>query len=271
MECRLACRPFAHRLIPLFEQPERCIEDPIEVSKSAIYANHGHYVAEGWSAEPKETFKALDALIAKRKGRTGLKILDVGCATGELIGYLSTQFENGQFVGVDVAKELIETGRTLLPQATFALASALELPVSFDKAFDVVTAIGCMSIFDESEIDCFWDNLFRVCKPGGLIVVLSPLNEYGVDTMIRHRKRLDTSPGQWEAGWNIFSQETIREMVESRDGELQFDHFHIPFDLPQREDPVRTWTLKTEHRDRQLTNGLKLLIDHYFTIVQTAP
>lgn len=35
------------------------------------------------------------------------------------------------------------------------------------------------------------------------------------------------------------------------------------FDLKPKEDPVRTWTMRTETNERQLTNGLKLLIDHY--------
>lgn len=232
------------------------------------YRNHRHYIDEGWSREPKESFKALKALVEHSKGLAGLRVLDVGCATGELLGYLSSQMTDSQLVGVDVAPELIGTASRLLPHAQFALASALDLPAAFTGTFDVVCAIGCMSIFDETEIESFWDNILRVAKPDGLVIVLSPLNEFGVDAMVRHRKRQDGAAGPWETGWNIFSQATIRELVSSRGASLELQHFQIPINLEPRDDPVRTWTIRTEQRERQLVNGIKLLIDHYFMIVR---
>jgi SAM-dependent methyltransferase len=235
-----------------------------------IYRNQQHYIVEGWSAQPKESFKALKAIISERKGLQGLRILDVGCATGELLGYLSSQIADSRFVGVDVAPELIETAARLLRRGEFRLASALDLPADFAGAFDVVCAMGCMSIFDETMIDGFWENLLKAARPGGLVVVLSPLNEFGVDAMIRHRKRRDGAAGPWETGWNIFSQDTIKEIVARHGAALELRRFEIPFELAPREDPVRTWTVRTEHRERQLTNGLKLLIDHYFMIARPA-
>ncbi len=233
----------------------------------AVYRNHAHYIAEGWSAEPKESFKQLAGIIAKKRAMSGLKVLDVGCATGELLGFLSTQIEGGSFVGVDVTPELLETGRRLLPQARFVRASALALPSELDAGFDLVCAIGCMSIFDETQIEAFWDNLFRVAKPDGLIVVLSPLNQFGVDAMIRHRKRIDSRLGGWETGWNTFSVDTIAELVAARGGKLQIEPFRIGIDIAPRADPIRTWTISVGENPRQLTNGLKLLVDHEFMIV----
>lgn len=234
----------------------------------AAYRNHRHYIDEGWKPQPKESFKALKGIIEDYKGLSGLNVLDVGCATGEFLGYLSTQTTDSRFAGVDVTSDLLDTGRRLLPDTDFKLASALGLPEEFLGAFDVVCAIGCMSIFDENQIETFWDNMLGAAKPGGLVVVLSPLNEFGVDTMIRHKKRMSGHPPLWETGWNIFSQETIREILEIRGAKLELLRFQIPFDLEPQDDPVRTWTIRTEKRDRQLINGLKLLIDHYFMVVR---
>jgi hypothetical protein len=100
-------------------------------------------------------------------------------------------------------------------------------------------------------------------NPRDTIFILSPLNEYGVDCEIKHRKRHRQAKGEWEKGWNIFSQETIVEHIQAHCQSWSFYPFKIGCDLDQREDPVRTWTMKTESNDRQLTNGLKLMIDHY--------
>ena len=59
----------------------------------AKYRNFGHYLRDGWSAEPKQTFVALaDHLLGERGGHVTGELLDIGCATGELIGYLSSRF-----------------------------------------------------------------------------------------------------------------------------------------------------------------------------------
>jgi SAM-dependent methyltransferase len=234
----------------------------------AAYRNHQHYIAEGWSREPKETFKALEAIL-RRKGRlSNLNVLDVGCATGELLGFLASRMERSHFTGVDVTEDLLGEGRRLAPFAEFRNASALDLPADFTGQFDLVCAIGCMSIFDEREVERFWDNLLRVGKRDGLVVALSPLNEHGVDVVIRHRKRLDDQLGNWETGWNVFSTATVQELIAARGATLELEPFELPFDIARKADPVRTWTISTDSQARQLTNGLKLLIDHYFMIVE---
>lgn len=234
----------------------------------AAYRNHQHYISEGWSGEPKETFKSLASIIGRKRGLSDLKILDVGCATGELIGFLASRTSECHFTGIDVSDDLLNEARRLAPFAEFVHASALDLPASFAATFDIVCAIGCMSIFDENEIGAFWDGLLRSAKPGGLIIVLSPLNEHGVDALVRHRKRVDGRLGEWEAGWNIYSTATVQELIAARGTTLELERFEIPFDLPQKPDPIRTWTMATQTRPRQLTNGIKLLVDHYFMVVE---
>lgn len=235
----------------------------------ARYRNFGHYIGEGWSAEPKQSFVALAShLIAERGGDPSGEVLDIGCATGELLGYLTARFPGVRGTGADVFDELLTQARTNLPPASFINASALTLPAALDNRFDIVTAIGVQSVFDETEIETFWRNLLRVTKPGGTVAVLSPLNDYGVDTMIRHRKRRDGQPLPWETGWNIFAIDTIQALVTSLGASVTIERFRFDGDLQPRPDPVRTWTMVTEKDPRQLTNGLKLLVDHYFMLAR---
>ena len=234
----------------------------------ATYRNYGHYIREGWAAEPKESFKALASHIVAEVGTPGGELLDIGCATGELIGFLSARFPALRCTGVDVFDELVERARVNLPGVEFVEASALALPDAFTDRFNIVTAVGVASVFDDREIETFWDNALRVTKPGGLVAVLSPLNEYGVDTVIRHRKRRGGTPLSWETGWNVYAIDTIREIVEARRARLTVTRFHFSGRLEPKPDPVRTWTLPTEADPRQLTNGLKLLVDHYFMLAR---
>ena len=234
----------------------------------ATYRNFGHYIREGWASEPKDSFKALAAHIEAATPQPSGEHLDIGCATGELIGFLSSRYPALRSTGVDVFDELLERARANVPAAEFVNASALALPESFTGRFDLVTAIGVASVFDETEIETFWKNLLAAAKAGALVAVLSPLNEFGVDTMIRHRKRREGVPLEWETGWNVFAIETIREIVGSLGAGLHVERFRFGGTLEPRPDPVRTWTMATEKDPKQLTNGLKLLVDHYFMIAR---
>ena len=233
------------------------------------YRNYDHYIREGWLSQPKESAKRLAELMLNHHPRPAGKALDIGCATGELMAYLGARFPELSFTGADVFDELLETGRRLLPSAEFVNASVLAPPASFKDRFDVVTAIGVMSIFDEDQLTLFWKNLLDSTKVGGWLAVLSPLNEYGIDAIIRHRKRRDGQLLPWESGWNVFSIETIREVLRSLgQHEVTFDRFVFEPVLLPKPDPIRTWTLPTRDHPHQLTNGLKLLVDHYFITLQ---
>ena len=59
----------------------------------ARYRNFGHYITEGWNAAPKQSFQRLAAIVESARGEAFHgDLLDVGCATGELISYLSSRF-----------------------------------------------------------------------------------------------------------------------------------------------------------------------------------
>lgn len=236
------------------------------MKEQAIYKNHHHYIKEGWSAEPKEFFKSILEILIDRKKTLKANIIDVGCATGEFINFLKNNMPDSEFVGVDIAEELLVEARVRLPNDKFIRLSALELDDDIGQ-FDTVLALGCMSIFDDVELEIFWRNLVKICKPGGLIIVFSPLNKFGVDALIKHRKRFDAQPGGWEKGWNIYSIETITDLLASLKLSVDIKRFRIPFHMEKGSDPIRTWTMETEHDQFQLTNGLQLLVEHYFMIV----
>ena len=135
---------------------------------------------------------------------------------------------DSKFVGVDIAEELLVEARKKLPNDKFIRLSALELDKDIGQ-FDTVLALGCMSIFDEAELEIFWSNLVKICKPGGLIIVFSPLNKFGVDALIKHRKRMDAQLGGWEKGWNIYSIETITDLLTSLKLSVDIKRFRIFF------------------------------------------
>lgn len=234
----------------------------------ANYRNFEHYLSGDAKVEPKETFKEVARYIKQFNCEDDASVLDIGCAAGELLSYLESIFPNFNLVGVDVFDQLLEAANNHAPGATYMNASALDLPDALNGKFDIVTAVGVMSIFDETQLEKFWANLLDATRVGGIIIILSPLNEYGVDSVTRHRKRRNGQLLDWESGWNIFSTQTVSETLMRVGQSVEFERFVFKSTLYPREDPVRTWTLPTKDQPYQLTNGLKLLVDHYFMLVK---
>ena len=84
--------------------------------------------------DPDEVFGPLDL-------RHGLRVLDVGCGTGDYLRILAPLVAPGQAVGIDLSRTLIERARQLAAGShsnlSFRFGNAYELPVP-DGSFDRV-------------------------------------------------------------------------------------------------------------------------------------
>ncbi len=100
------------------------------------------------------------------------KILDVGCGSG---GHLRRFLDYGalpaNLSGIDLMAPRIEQARRLHPGINWDIDSAHELPYA-DASFDLVMSfVVFSSILDESLRQKIADEMWRVRKPGGLILV----------------------------------------------------------------------------------------------------
>lgn len=126
---------------------------------------------DGWSTS---RYDDIARLLRSEKGR----LLDVGCGAGQLVAALSPQFD--EMHGVDISRNRILLAQRAVPEhlpdlaerCTFRVARADE-PLPYDEAmFDVVIASAVL----EHVVDLFQavDELARVCRPGGCVVVTVP-------------------------------------------------------------------------------------------------
>lgn len=190
-------------------------------------------------------------------------MLDIGCATGEFIGYMSHHRPSWNYVGIDIFDELINKAEEFLPNQTFINSDFLNLDESFDSTFDIITAVGVISLFSGDDIDNFWKKALELLKPGGTIIVLGPLNELGIDMDLKHRKWVNGERKGWERGWSIPSLQSVEHAIKQNFSQYSITPYEAKLDLEPRPDPIRTWTTPYKNKQRQLTNGLKLLVDYF--------
>ena len=119
--------------------------------------------SELWAASAAP---AHEALIAASGIRSGSRVLDVGCGSGE---FLRTLAQHGDVAtGVDPAPGMVALARTLAPLADVRIAEAEDLPFA-DASFDVVTAVNALQFADDT-VDALAE-FARVLAPGGFVAV----------------------------------------------------------------------------------------------------
>ena len=118
--------------------------------------------------------KQLTKYLAKRYDmKIGSSILDVGCGRGEFLsGFITSDLEG---YGVDRSNSILETFNDIKFQQSDLEKDGIPYP---DNFFEYV--------FSKSVIEHFYnpDNLgkeiFRVLKPGGLVITMCPSWEYNI-------------------------------------------------------------------------------------------
>jgi SAM-dependent methyltransferase len=137
-----------------------------------------------WFVGRREIFlRILDQEFLPRRG-SDASVLDVGCGTGTMLGYLSRY---GAAQGVDASAEAVRFCRERGVQAVHQAAGA-SLP--FESAsFDLVTALDVVEHVDDDLM--LLRELRRVTRAGGMLLVSVPAYQFlwGLQDEISHHRR----------------------------------------------------------------------------------
>jgi ubiquinone/menaquinone biosynthesis C-methylase UbiE len=97
-------------------------------------------------------------------------MLDVGCGDGALLGDVSSRWPGVSLTGLDLQAERIAEAQASVPDATFIVGSADDLPFA-DGSFDVVSAVTLMSSLPTKRMETdAAREIARVTHPGGWLV-----------------------------------------------------------------------------------------------------
>ncbi len=96
----------------------------------------------------------------------GKEVLDLGMGTGRLAQLLLSR--GVKLTGVDISQEMVEKFKSKFSQAEAVKADVRELPFA-DESFDI--ALAAFLIVHLRDLEEFFDEVYRVLKPGGFILV----------------------------------------------------------------------------------------------------
>lgn len=242
-----------------------------EASKSLVKGQYlspeSIFLKRGKAFQPREYMRDAVQLIRRRSRGKPLEIIDVGCATGDFLGYCFSELPVRHACGVDVSRPLINRARERFPSIEWCVDGLPSLKSIGQRRFDVCVSFGTFPIFDE--IDSSLRRLWSLVKPGGFLLIFTPMNVHPVDVVVRYRpvSRFPLPP--WGAGLNVFSIKTWERALSAlkRRGPWTLNEFSLPVNLPKGKDPLRSWSELRRNGKRQVMVGTGQLLDFYFLIL----
>ncbi len=222
--------------------------------KETVHRTHDKfYLTENRKDNPKEYFKFIASIAGPFLQKRSLKVIDIGCATGDFVYFLRKLYPDINLTGMDIDPELLERAKSEVDGVEFVQGDITKTAVN--KKYDVVFQNGVHSIFD----DLTWlERLLDLLEDNGRLYVFGLFNPNDLDVLIKSRP--SDSTGKWETGWNLFSKKTVLNFLEGRGLSGQYYDFEIGLNLPKRpDDPLRTWTEQLSDGKRIIINGLQLV------------
>jgi cyclopropane fatty-acyl-phospholipid synthase-like methyltransferase len=98
----------------------------------------------------------------------GMKILDIGRGTGEILEYLSAV----EYLGVDLTETYIRSAVDRYGERGISYRTRQERPWSKDRSFDVVLSLGVFHHLGDGEVISFLDSIKSLMKRNTRIVTV---------------------------------------------------------------------------------------------------
>ena len=220
-----------------------------------------YFEYESLKEHQKEMLMLMRENISFSKGN----FLDLACASGIFANAFKSDWPTFKVKGIDLDSELIAKAKKDYPNLEKSFFCENCRKMAGIEKFDVVHASGILSVFEDFEETLTeWLDLL---SERGKFFLFNRFNSKDVDVLIKHRN--NTKNYGWETGLNTFSIETLKRYLTSKKLSCRIKKFDLSIDLPEHQDPIRSFTKTLDNKTRMVVNGANIISEHFFVIIES--
>ena len=198
--------------------------------------------------------------------------LDVGCANGEFLYYVSEECIETDFLGVDITPEFIKVAEELNHERRNVKFSNQDIfEASTEVKYDVVSCLGTFQIFPDPEN--LLNKLLDSVAAMGQLIISARFNPHDISAIIRYKdESTEFGKDLWRCDFNIHSEYWIKKMLSKRSDIKNFE-FKYPImdtEIPKKSAAphINMWTIPREDYGYDITNGMKASFNPSFLIIE---
>lgn len=235
--------------------------DPAELytTDSAFSSNYLDY-QKNYSSKIRESDGVLINLIReiRRSSKRNLRLLDVGCSSGNFLAHLARLVPGIDMVGIDISPSAIDwcSARPELTEAKFAVQDGLNLSDVFDQPLDIVVANAMVHHLSEAGFAEALKSFSSALVPDGYHINFDGFHPFEQEISVVERS--SSSP---LAGIPIHYRSFTKVSKLCSDAgfdRVEFHPFEMSFDVPRPADytSLTSYTIKTDDGHRMSMRGV---------------
>jgi len=158
-------------------------------------------------------------IIPLLKANSSLKILDIGCGTGQLISEVNREIKVGNYLGIDAARNMIAIAEAGNESNLRFQCCPIENFAAEDK-YDIVICTHSFPYFPDK--DQVLEKIGRMCNKNAVLIIVNSSTNSLKDLIINFFLKATTSEARYlsvketkrsleEAGFDIIAVRVIRE------------------------------------------------------------
>ncbi len=125
------------------------------------------------------------------------RVLEIGCGSGAFL-YALHQLKSCTVSGLDYSPALIEAAMKHLPQGTFAIAEAANIPFE-NSTFDCIFSHGVFFYFPNlAYVETVLREAYRKLKPGGFLCLMDMNDKRHEGAYLNERRKMFANPEEYE-------------------------------------------------------------------------
>jgi SAM-dependent methyltransferase len=227
------------------------------VASKDFYEKYSAYQRH-YADSPRESDKVLIDLVRRivtETGRDSLRVLDVGCSTGNLLMHLRRNLPRLELTGGDLMAYVVEECRAndKLQGIHFELMDILDIPSA--RPFDVIIANAVLYLFEDEQLDRIVGSVAKALGSGGHFLAFDFCHDYPqriqiIEKSSSHPEGLPIHFRPAEAFTRAFSAHGFSG--------AEYHPFRIGIDLHPSRNPgeeLNTFTRQTTSGERLLFRG----------------
>ncbi|MDT4898683.1 MAG: trans-aconitate 2-methyltransferase [Acidobacteriota bacterium] len=191
-----------------------------------------------------ERFASFDDLLALIKIRDRMRVVDLGCGTGELTRRLADNLPGSEVVGIDSSLEMLERAREHAREGLRFKLGSIE---NVEGEWDLVFSHAAIHWVDDHR--SLVPRLLSMVSPGGQLAVQLPSNHgHATHTLIREiagEEPFRAALGGWNRSAPVLSITEYAELLHENGGVEMTAFEKIYASLLENSDALAEWTSGT--------------------------